>query len=181
MKMSDGGTRPAYNVQFATDAKTRMIVGVDVTNQGTDMGQLAPMIKQVVTDSQIQPEQALIDGGFVKISDIVELETAKTKVFAPLPQEQAQFDQGKDPYAAKPGDDPQMAEFRKRMGTDSAKAIYKQRSSIAEFPNADCRNRGLGQFRVRGLAKVKAQILWHVWAFNFMRMLNLGCVVQVSR
>ena len=39
--------------------------------------------------------------------------------------------------------------------------------------DADCRNRGLTQFRVRGLVKAKAQTLWHVLAFNFSRMLRL--------
>jgi transposase len=35
MKMGDGGFRPAYNVQFVTDAETRIVVAVDVTNEGT--------------------------------------------------------------------------------------------------------------------------------------------------
>ena len=35
MKMGDGGFRPAYNVQFATDGDTRMIVAVAVTNNGS--------------------------------------------------------------------------------------------------------------------------------------------------
>ena len=52
--------------------------------------------------------------------------------------------------------------------------LYKTRPSIAEFPHADFRNRGLRQFGVRGFSKVKAVVLWHVLAFNFSRMLNLG-------
>ncbi|MBL8813004.1 MAG: transposase, partial [Planctomycetaceae bacterium] len=38
---------------------------------------------------------------------------------------------------------------------------------------AVCRNQGLRQFLVRGLAKVKAVALWHALAFNFRRMLHL--------
>lgn len=60
------------------------------------------------------------------------------------------------------------------MKTDEAKAILRQRPSIAEFPNAECRNRGLGQFRVRSLAKVFTVTLWHAIPFNFLRMLHLG-------
>jgi hypothetical protein len=56
----------------------------------------------------------------------------------------------------------------------NTKDLYKKRPSVAEFPNADCRNRNLRQFRVRGLVKVKAVALWHALAFNFMRMINLG-------
>ena len=36
MKMSDGGYRPGYNVQFATDHESDVIVGVSVTNAGSD-------------------------------------------------------------------------------------------------------------------------------------------------
>jgi cytoskeletal protein RodZ len=43
MKMADGGFRPACNVEFATDCAHQIILGVDVTNSGSDMGQLLPM------------------------------------------------------------------------------------------------------------------------------------------
>lgn len=36
MKMADGGFRPAYNVQLATDTATQIITGVDVSSQGSD-------------------------------------------------------------------------------------------------------------------------------------------------
>ena len=47
MKMPDGGFRPAYNVQFATTTEGGVIVGVDVTNEGTDGGQMPPMLDQI--------------------------------------------------------------------------------------------------------------------------------------
>ena len=47
MKMADGGFRPAFNVQFATDVETQIIVGVDVTNIGSDAGQMPPMVEQL--------------------------------------------------------------------------------------------------------------------------------------
>jgi hypothetical protein len=80
---------------------------------------------------------------------------------------------GVDPYARQRRDTDETFAFRKRMGTDAAKALFKQRSSIAEFPNAECRNRGLHQFRVRSLVKVKAIALWHAVTFNLLRMLQL--------
>lgn len=66
-----------------------------------------------------------------------------------------------------------MFAFRQRMAMEDAKATLRRRPSIAEFPNADCRNRGLYQFRVRGLTKVRAVALWHAITFNFLRMLDL--------
>lgn len=46
MTMADGGFRPAYNVQFATDCQTQVIVGMKVVTASSDMGQLAPMVGQ---------------------------------------------------------------------------------------------------------------------------------------
>ena len=37
MKMADGGFRPAYNGQLAVDTETQVIVGVDVSNSGSDI------------------------------------------------------------------------------------------------------------------------------------------------
>jgi len=179
MKMGDGGFRPAFNVQFASDADTRIIVGVDVTNQGTDSGLMKPMHQQIQDDFKVTPEAYLVDGGFAKADDVTTLESSGTAVHAPLPCEQKHLAAGKDPYAQKRGDTQEMAAFRQRMGTPEAKELYKTRCSVAEFPNADCRNRGLTQFRVCGLPKTKAQTLWHVLAFNFLRFINLGFLEKI--
>lgn len=173
-KMADGGTRPAMNVQFASDGDAQMIVAVEVTSQASDSGLMGPMYKKIRTDYGLTPGKYLVDGGFTHRDDVTTLEADGTRVYAPLYQEQKQLEQGKNPYAGKAGDSAEMAAFRVRMGTQEAKHIYKRRAAIAEFPNADCRNRGLTQFRVRGLVKAKAQALWHVLAFNFCRMLKLN-------
>jgi len=39
MKMGDGGFRPAYNAQLVTDTESRVIVGVSLTEAGTDYAQ----------------------------------------------------------------------------------------------------------------------------------------------
>ena len=178
-KMGDGGFRPALNVQFVTDGETRLVVAADVTSTPSDSGQMEPMRQRVSDTYKTDPQAYLIDGGFVTISDITQAEAAGTKVYGPLPNEQKQLDSGKDPYARKARDTEEMAGFRSRMGTPEAKAIYQQRPSIAEFPNADCRNRGLHQFRVRGCVKAKAQTMWHVLVYNFFRMKHLGILETV--
>ena len=66
MKMGDGGYRPAYNVQLATDTATQIITGVDAVTTGGDQGQLAPMVEQHAERYQQTPEAMLVDGGFVR-------------------------------------------------------------------------------------------------------------------
>ncbi len=176
MKMGDGGYRPAYNVQFATDGELRMIVGVDVSNSGSDRGQMSSMHEKLGQRYGKLPGQYPVDCGFATKEDITTVEQRGTKVIAPVHGEEGMRERGKDPYARQRGDTDEVFAFRQRMATEEAKEVYKQRPSIAEFPNAECRNRGLHQFRVRGLEKVRAVTLWHAITFNFMRMINLGYI-----
>ena len=48
-------------------------------------------------------------------------------------------------------------------------SVYKERAACAECVNAIARNRGLRQFTVRGLKKIKTVVLWYVVAHNMMR------------
>lgn len=179
MKMGDSGFRPALNVQFATDGQSRLVVGVDVLSVGSDSGLMKPMHQRVMQQYEKVPGEYLVDGGFSANDDIVSLTQAGTSVYGVVYNAQKQIDAGKDPYQAKPRDKPEMAAFRKRMGTLEAQQKYAQRAGIAEFPNAECRNRGLHQFRVRGRVKAKAQTMWNVLAHNFNRLINLGFLEKV--
>ena len=174
MKMANGGYNPGYNVQFATDADSRVIVGVDVTNVGADGGELAPMHEKVSSDYGKVPEKMLVDSGYVTKSGVTAVEAAGTEVVSSIPHADELKQRGKDPHVRQRRDTDEYARFRARMALPEYQELYKRRPSIAEFPNADCRNRNLYQFRVRGLIKVKAVALWHALAFNFRRMLNLG-------
>jgi transposase len=169
MKMADGGFRPAYNVQLATDTATQVIVGVDVNNVGSDRGQLPPMIDQLATRHEQLPGAMLVDGGFVTL-EAIDTVSARTTVYAPVPKPR---DPTRDPYASLPGDSPAVAAWRLRMGTPEAQLLYKERAATAECVNAQTRNRGLRQLLVRGLTKVRTIALWYAIAHNLMRTLAL--------
>lgn len=175
MKMGDGGFRPAYNVQFATDVQSKVVVGVDVTNAGTDGGQMQPMIDQIVQRYGRRPAEYLADGGFSKLSDITQMESQGIAVYLPIMEEDQKRKVGLDPFGPTKGDTPEVISWRKRMGQPESQAIYRERASSAELTNAGCRNRGLWQFVVRGLKKVKAVVLWHALANNFKCHQRLRC------
>ena len=64
-------------------------------------------------------------------------------------------------------DHPIVTAFTTRMQTDEAKAIYRLRGAIAEFPNAWIKAKiGLRQFRVRGLIKAGLEALWACLTYN---------------
>jgi transposase len=165
MMMPDGGFRPAYNVQVATDTSSRAIVAVDVTSAGSDKAQSAPLREQVEERVGATVAEHLMDGGFVKLEQIERAEQAGVKVYAPPQQSRRDI----DPYRVRETDSPEIAAWRTRMATEEAKTIYKERASTSETVNADLRTyRGLGPFLVRGLRKVRCVVLWSALAYNLM-------------
>lgn len=171
MKMGDGGFRPAYNGQFAVDTETQIVVGVAVSNSGSDQGQLVPMLEQLEERYEAIPSESLVDGGFAGLKDIEKASELGTEVYAPVAKPK---DKTRDPYVPLPTDSPVIAQWRQRMGTPEAKEIYKQRASSVECVNALARNRGLQRLLVRGLPKARAVLLWFAIAHNLMRTLSLG-------
>lgn len=178
MKMANGGFDPAFNVQFATDADSRVIVAVDVTNSGTDSGQMEPMHEKVSSTYDKTPKTQLVDSAYATKEDVKIVESKGTEVVSSVPRGSVLEKKGKDPHARQPSESDEYTAFRARMAKDEYKELYKTRPSVAEFPNADCRNRNLRQFKVRGLVKVKAVALWHALAFNFTRMINLRALAN---
>jgi transposase len=176
MKMANGGYDPAFNVQFATDGDARVIVAVDVTNGGTDGGELPPMLDKIREHYGKTPAQALVDSAYATQESVTVAETVGTKVISTIPRADQLKRNGKDPYERQRRDTAEYVQFRARMSEPDYQELYKSRPSIAEFPNADCRNRNLRQFRVRGLAKVKAVAIWSALAFNFMRLIRLNAL-----
>jgi hypothetical protein len=177
MKMADGGYRPAFNVQLATDTQTQIITGVFVTNSGGDQGKMAPMVAQHEERYGKTPDEMLVDGGFAKKDDItaVSAPNGSTTVYAPV---QASKDKNRDPHTPRPDDSPAVAAWRERMATPEAKEIYKDRAATAECVNAIARNRGLYNVRVRGSPKVLAVVLWYVLAHNLMRTVALRTAMK---
>jgi transposase len=70
MKQSDGGFAPSYNVQISTEASHGIIVAVDVVQAGTDYDQLLDGIERVEANTGQAPGQAVVDGGYIKNTNI---------------------------------------------------------------------------------------------------------------
>lgn len=70
--------------------------------------------------------------------------------------------------------DPVVREFIDKMKTEEAKAIYKERGAIAEFPNLWIKDKiKLRQFHLRGLYKVGIEILWVCLTYNIQQWIRL--------
>jgi transposase len=174
MKMGDGGYRPAFNLQFCTTSDAaRVIVGYDVTNRGSDAGQSTPMLAQVERRTSQLPKEFLVDGGYAQHEAIDEAAQKQVTLYAPVPK--PRNDQTRDPHLPLPDDSEAVAAWRKRMGTDEAKELYKQRAATAETVNADAKtHRGLDRLSVRGLTPVMGSVALFVLTYDILRFLSLG-------
>ena len=169
MKMGDGGFRPAYNVQYAVAGSEmggpRTIVGVHVTNVGSDMGSLGPMVEQIEQRTGQRPAVLLADGGHAKAEDIAATRRMGVDVLVPPAKTAKTIEQ-----LEAEGADPEVIAWRQRMETDEAKQLYRARAGLAELANAHQKtHHGITQVLVHGAAKVTCVILLNAIGCNLLQ------------
>ena len=161
-------------MQLATTTdRARVIVGVEVTNRGSDMGQATPMLDQVEKRTGQRPSEILVDGGYVDHASIDRATQDGTTVYGPVPK--LRKGDTRDPHAPREDDSAAVAAWRQRMGTDEAKTIYKQRAATAETINADAKkHRGLDSLNVRGRDRALGSACLFALTYNVLRLITLG-------
>jgi len=70
MHQSDGGLALSYNAQISTDAAHGLIVGVAVTQEANDSGQLLPAVDRVEQRLKKTPQQLVADSGYTTRENI---------------------------------------------------------------------------------------------------------------
>jgi transposase len=77
--------------------------------------------------------------------------------------------------------EPLREEMAKRMKSEEGRRIYKRRSFLCETPFAVLRTvMGLGQLLLRGLEKVKTEVLWGCCAYNLRKMAAMLAAGRVA-
>jgi transposase len=166
MKMADTGFRPAYNVQLATAGSPmggpRTVVGVNVTNVGSDYGAMPKLLDDIARRTGATPMVTLADAGHASHDDIRGAAARGTTALVAVPERTQNKPLQKEA-------DPVIADWRRRMDTDEAKALYRARAGLCELLNARMRSFGLEQFLVRGLRNVTSVVLLAVIASNILQ------------
>lgn len=166
MKMADGGFRPAYNVQLATAGSAlggpRTIVGVRVTNTGSDAGSVGPMLEDIERRTGQLPKTLLADGNHADHASIREAARRGVKALIAVPDRRHE----PGPNAA---DDAALRAWRERMSTAEGQQTYRARASLCELPNAHLKTRfGFTGVVVRGLYKVTCVALMAAITHNLL-------------
>jgi len=164
-KMPDGGFRPGYNVQLsvagAAHGGPRTIVGVRLTNVGSDMGSIVPMLDQIEARTGQRPGAILADANHARHACIEEATRRGVVPIIAVPHRETSSTK---PVCA------EVAAWRDRMETEQAKQLYKQRPALCELVNAHLKlHYGLGQVLVRGLPKVTCVVLLAALTSNILQ------------
>ena len=165
MKTRGGGRDAAYNVQLATDGASRAIVGVQVVQAGADNGLSEAMRPEVERRTGVKVKVHVTDAGYLGKHTLEREAAAGVERVMPLPLKA----DGKPSTDPQPGDGPGVLEWRRRMQTEEAQALIRQRSGVAETPNAELKTcRALDRVLVRGLTKVTTVVLLGAIVYNLM-------------
>jgi transposase len=159
MKMADGGFRPGFNVQLATagdvTSGVRTVVAVRVTNVGSDMQSLEPMVQQLADRAGRLPGRVLADANHANFAHVEALERRGVEVYVPPNKTTKTRTERSDTLVSE-----EVHRWTRRMDTPEAEELYRARASLCELSNAHFRSRyGMQQFLVRGLRKATAVAL----------------------
>jgi transposase len=164
LKMADGGFRPAWNVQVLSAAGEQIVIDVTPLTTGSDRGLMRPCLEAVRERLGRLPDRHLGDGGFTSAADIEWAHDEGLDIYCPPTQSK----HGTDPYLPRRDDGPGVLAWRNRMASPEGQLTYRQRS-VCECLHARWRNWNLIRLNVRGVAKVKAVMLWHALANNILQ------------
>ncbi len=83
---SNSGWGVGYNAQFATDAKEKIVVGVELTNNASDAQQLKPTLEDMERRLQQKAKQVLADNGYNSRANIARTQAEEIEYVTPAPE-----------------------------------------------------------------------------------------------
>ena len=176
MKDAEGHFIQGYNAQAAVDSETQIIVAADLTNQAADAPHLLPMVDQVEANTGRRPEALLADAGYFDAEAIEALQARGIRVLIPPDKMPHRLRRTLPPAPAPP---PEGASLRERMRyllrLPEVLERYRQREQSVEPVFGQIKEgRGLRQFLLRGLDKVRA--LWRLdcAVHNLLKLYRAG-------
>jgi len=166
--MPDGANRgsfvQAYNCQAMVDEKAQIIVAAEVTQAPQDHRQLVPMTEMTMANLGSVPGELLSDAGYFGEAAIREVEGRGIDVYCP-PERGRKAERAECPLGRPPMDETFTQKMRRKVRSAKGRAHYGRRKCIVEPVFGQIKQgRGLRQFLLRGLQKVRGE--WDLWSLT---------------
>jgi len=150
-----------------------LIVAQRVTQNAADNASLLPMVEQTVERCGSPPGQTLADSGFFSIENLKQMEAKKLDAYIPDSNLARSLNlgvrcRGKACAAV-------HRRMRRKLRSEDGRLAYGRRKAIVEPVFGVLKQqRGLRQFRTRGIANVSNEFTLATLAYNLTRMHTLG-------
>lgn len=130
----------AYNMQVTVDAKNRLILDYEVTNDTSDIHQLEPMAKRAKDILQVEELELLADAGYHNAQQIKNCEEEKITTYIPdtgkVDGIKFRYDEEADVYECPQG---RKLEFESKFKNKQGRSVRRYRSKNCE----DCPMRSI--------------------------------------
>ena len=167
-----GGYELGYSAEIAV-SDDHLIVGQRVTQKASDNESLQPLVEEVEQRCGAPPGEVLADSGFFSGENVRELESRGIAVYVPDPALAHELNTGKRAKAV--GcvriRNPQLRRLRQKLRSPAGRATYARRKAVVEPVFGVLKQqRGMRQFRTRGLAQVGIEFTLAALAYNLTRI-----------
>ena len=167
MRLADGATAPAWNVQVAT--ANGFIIAIDPTDRRNDGGLAPGLVETVAERCGRVPQRLLADTRAMPQEDIVKLGERYPGMTVYSPPAPERTDVSAETLRkrlwTRCREAPAVQAWRARMASAEGQEIYRRRK-LTERAHGIIKNRGMARFVVHGREKVRAVCLLQALALN---------------
>jgi hypothetical protein len=157
-----------YSAEIAV-SDDHLIVAQRVTQNATDNASLEPMVDQVEQRCGAPPEQTLADSGFFSIDNLEKMEQRNIDAYVPDSNMARALNLGTRCRARACA--PAHRRMRAKLRSPAGQAAYARRKAVVEPVFGVLKQqRGMRQFRTRGLNQVGNEFTLATLAFNITRL-----------
>lgn len=162
-----------YTAEMAV-SEDHLIIEQRVTQSPNDSKSLLPLVDAVEQRCGERPQKVSADSGFFKLKALVELARRGIDAYVPDSVQARELNYGKRVRGAAPVRHPEHHRMRRKLRDPAGQAVYRQRKAIVEPVFGVLKEqRGMRQFRRRGLENVAVEFALAATAFNLTRLWRL--------
>jgi transposase len=161
-----------YTVTLAA-SEDHLILEQRVTQEATDNNALTPVVEAVEERCRETPKQVSADSGFFSLENLRSLEARGIEGYVPDSNMARELNGGGRRSRGGRLHHAEHRRMRQRLRSPGGRAVYQRRKAIIEPVFGTLKEqRGMRQFRRRGLEKVGVEIALAATAYNLTRMWN---------
>jgi len=153
-----------YNAQAAVDSHRQIIVAQTLTNTGSDMHQMIPLLKQIPRQLRRQAKEISADSGYCSELNLKALNKRHIRGYVSTTLHRKHRKLGK-----------WVQKMRQRIAQGARRTRYRLRKQVVEPVFGQIKQaRGFQQFLLRGQRKVAAEWSLLCTAHNLLKLAAFG-------